>query len=133
MASIPSVIFDDVDGRYLEGSLEDRYDRVKVETQIQDAVDEALSHWRDRILSRLASGVLTPNSYKRVIATVVLRIVRNPEGYANESDGGYSYGLRVQVASGFLVFTPDDIATLSGIQMSSTPGTIGVGLDGGWG
>lgn len=132
MASIPAVLFADVDSRYLEGSLMDRYDQAKVETQIQDAVDFALSRWRDRILSRLASGVLTDNLYKRTIADAVLRVVRNPEGYSNESDGGYAYGLRAQVASGNLWFTDEDIATLAGVQVSSAPGTIGIGLDRGW-
>jgi len=132
MASIPTVTFRDVDNRYLEGNLEDRYDQAKVEVQIQDAVDYALSRWRARITSRLATGKLTPNLYKRVIADAVLRVTRNPEGYASEGDGGYNYALRAQVASGNLWFTDEDIATLAGAQIVSTPGTIGLGLDRGW-
>lgn len=132
MVSIPSIAFEDVDQRYLEGNLEDRYDQTKVMGQVVDAVDFANSRWRAQILSRLASGVLTENLYKRTIADAVLRVVRNPEGLANESDGGYAYGLRAQVASGNLWFTPEDIATLAGATMSTMPGTIGIGMDRGW-
>lgn len=130
--AIPDVTFDDVDKRYLEDDLASRQDQVKVETQIQDAADFARSRWRAQIESRLASGLLTENLYKRVIADAVLRVVRNPEGYQNESDGGYSYGLRAQVASGNLWFTEDDVATLAGVLTQSLPGTIGIALDRGW-
>lgn len=133
MASLPQVSFEDVDSRYLEGSLADRFDQSNVETQIADAIDYANSRWRVQILSRLASGTLTENLYKRTVSDAVLRVVRNPEGYANEADGGYSYGLRPAVASGNLWFTADDIETLAGIGTASTPGTIGIGLDRGWG
>jgi hypothetical protein len=129
---IVPVSFDDVNSRYLEGDLADRYDQSKVETQIQDAVDYASGRWGDRIRARLASGRLTENLYKRVIADAVLRVTRNPEGFSNESDGSYAYGLRAQVASGNLWFTDDDIETLAGVQGKTFPGTIGVGLDRGW-
>lgn len=133
MTAIPTVTFSDVDGRYLEGDLGDRYDQAKVITQIQDAVDFALSRWRARIESRLASGVLTSNLYRRTIANAVLCVLKNPEGYTGESDGGYSYGLRKEVASGELGFTDKDIENLTGLTDQSSIGTIGVGLDKGWG
>lgn len=132
MASVPGLVFDDVNGRYLEGNLEDRYDQADVMTQVVDAVDFANSRWRAQILSRLASGVLTENLYKRTIADAVLRVLRNPEGYQNESDGGYAYGLRPDVASGNLWFTVQDIATLAGSTVSTLPGTISIGTDRGW-
>ena len=133
MASTPVVSFEDVNNRHLEGDLEEQYSRSDVETQIQDAVDYAADHWGTLIESRISGGQLRPNSYKRIIANAVLRVVRNPEGYTSESEGGYSYGLRSTVSSGDLWFTDDEIATLSGIKPVTVPGTIGVRLDRGWG
>jgi hypothetical protein len=37
-----------------------------------------------------------------VEAEMVLRLIRNPEGYSQESDGNYSYAIYQQVASGRL-------------------------------
>lgn len=131
-SSIPDVSFDDVNDRYLEGDLADRYDQSKVDVQIQDAVDYASSRWRAQIESRLAAGTLTNNLYKRTVADAVLRVIRNPEGYANEADGGYSYGLRPAVASGNLWFTDSDIETFIGVPVPMVPGTVGIGLSRGW-
>jgi hypothetical protein len=132
MASTPIVSYDDVNRRFLEGDLEEQYSRADVETQITDAVDYAADHWGSLIESRISSGRLRPNSYKRIIANAVLRVVRNPEGYTSESEGGYSYGLRSTVSSGDLWFTDDEIATLSGVSKVTIPGTIGVRVDKGW-
>jgi hypothetical protein len=132
MASTPSVTFEDVNDRYLEGNLEDLFDRDKVETQIEDAVDYASTRWGSVIELRISGGQLSGNLYRRTVANAVLRVLRNPEGYANESDGGYAYGLRPDVASGNLWFTGDDIETLRGVVQTVGPGTISMGLDRGW-
>jgi hypothetical protein len=130
MDGIPEVIVDDVKNRY-EGDIS-VFDPTYVETQIQDAVDHALSRWRAEITSRLASGELTPNLYKRVIANAVLRVIRNPQGFSNENDGGYGYGLRATVASGDMWFTDDDIESLAGPQNKTVPRTIRLGVERGW-
>ena len=133
MASTPVVSFDDVASRYLEGNLEDQFNRQQVETQIADAVDYVAGRWGTSITSRVSGGQLTVNLYKRVIANAVLRVLRNPEGYTSESEGGYSYGLRATVSSGDLWFTDDEIAMLSGAGDTLAPGSFGIGLDRGWG
>ncbi|MEO6084434.1 MAG: Gp19/Gp15/Gp42 family protein [Umezawaea sp.] len=51
---------------------------------------------------RVNSGALARDAVVMVEADMVLRLVRNPEGYAQESDGNYSYMLRTDVASGRL-------------------------------
>jgi len=131
MGDIPSVSVDDVKNRY-EGDLT-VFEAAYVTTQIADAVDHALSRWRVEITSRLASGDLTPNLYKRVIANAVLRVIRNPQGFSNENDGGYGYGLRATVASGDMWFTDDDIESLAGPQNKTVPRTIRLGVERGWG
>jgi hypothetical protein len=101
---------------------------------VADAVALADDRWRVKIESRLASGTLSPDSYKRIIANAVLRVLRNPEGYSSENEGGYGNSRRATVASGDLWFTGDEIEQLTGIspKPSSVPGTISIGLDSGW-
>lgn len=43
-----------------------------------------------------------------VEAEAVLRLIRNPEGYASESDGTYSYQFNPQLASGRLEILPEE-------------------------
>jgi hypothetical protein len=128
---IPEVGIDDVETRY-EGDIT-VFDSDYVEAQIQDAVDFALSRWRAEITSRLASGDLTQNLYKRIIANAVLRVIRNPQGFSNENDGGYGYGLRATVASGDMWFTDDDIESLAGPRNKTVPRSIRLGVERGWG
>lgn len=131
MASV-TVSKEDVAVRY-DGELLSEFPEAYIEAQIADAVDYADSRWLARIESRLASGKLTPNLYKRTIADAVLRVARNPGGLASENEGGYGYSTRANVASGNLWFTADDIANLIGATGPSLPGTVSVGLDRGWG
>jgi hypothetical protein len=51
----------------------------------------------------------------QVEADVVLRLVRNPEGYRSESDGTYTYEFNTAMASGKLEITREDWITL-GLQ-----------------
>jgi len=131
MASV-TVTPDDVNARY-EGDLLSEYDETYVKTQIADAVDWSDARWSALIESRLASGALTKNLYRRTIATAVLRVTRNPGGVTSENEGGYGIGVRADVASGNLWFTADEIANLIGVPTSLMPGTISLGLDRGWG
>lgn len=131
MDALPTVEFDDVDSRY-DGDLSTEFEQGYVEAQIQDAVDFSTARWRDKILSRLASGALTPNLYRRVISDVVLRVIRNPGGLASENEGGVGYSTRVSVASGDMRFMDSDVETLCGSTSTVVPGTIGIGLDRGW-
>lgn len=134
MASV-TVTVPDVVGRYLEGDLLSEFTQEQVQTQITDAVDWSDLRWRSLIDGRIASGVLTPNLYKRTVADAVLRVMRNPGGLASENEGGYGYSTRAAVASGNLWFTADDIETLSGVQLNpqTRPGTVSIGLHGSWG
>lgn len=130
MASV-QVSADDVQARF-EGDL-GAFDPKLVTTMIQDAVDYADRRWGLVIEQQLANGNLTANLYKRTIAIAVLRVLRNPQGYASEGDAGYSYSLRAQVASGSLWFTDDEIETLTGPQSKTVPRMMRLGLEPGWG
>lgn len=41
-------------------------------------------------------------------ADAVLRLVRNPEGYSSETDGGYTYQLQSDLSSGKLTITDEE-------------------------
>ena len=45
---------------------------------------------------------------KQVEAEAVLRLVRNPEGFASETDGDYTYEVIQALASGVLEITPEE-------------------------
>jgi hypothetical protein len=131
MASV-TVEVSDVAARY-EGDLESEFRSDYISTQITDAVALADAHWGDAINSRLSSGALPATVYKRIIANAVLRVLRNPEGYTSENEGGYGNSRRVVVASGDLWFTEEEAAQLSGISAGGPgPGTVGIALDRGW-
>jgi hypothetical protein len=123
----------DLHDRY-EGDLLTRYSVEYLSVKIDDAVALVQGECPS-VPTRLASGALLPNNYKRIIADVILRVVRNPEGYSTEAEGGASYGHSAVVASGNLWLTQMDIDVLNGVPRAgrSSPQTVGVGTDGGWG
>ena len=126
------VSVDDVADRY-EGVLADQFRTEYIQTKIDDTIDKAASRWGSRIQARLDEGTLTVNGFKSVIAEAVLRVLRNPDGYTNETEGNYSYGLNKQVASGYLMFTRDNISDLVGFTSAhSQIGTSTIGLHGNW-
>lgn len=58
--------------------------------------------------SKVTSGVLDIDSVIMVEADAVLRLIRNPDGYLEETDGNYSYSISQQVASGRLEILADE-------------------------
>ena len=91
----------------------------EAETQIVHArLDDAELLLRSRIPdldARITSGRLDKAVVVMVEADMVLRLVRNPEGYQQESDGNYSYMLRSDVASGRLTVLANEW-TLLGVR-----------------
>ncbi|TCO56794.1 Gp19/Gp15/Gp42 family protein [Actinocrispum wychmicini] len=57
------------------------------------------------LAERVTTGVLPKAIVVMVESDMVLRLIRNPEGYTQESDGNYSYMISSQVASGRLEVT----------------------------
>lgn len=52
----------------------------------------------------------------RVVVDMVLRVLKNPDGYNREQDGDYGYGLAAGAASGTLELLPSERRRLSGRQ-----------------
>lgn len=51
-------------------------------------------------------------------ADVVLRLVRNPEGYISETDGSYTYQLQTDLSGGRLVVLNDEWTALGVFRLS---------------
>jgi hypothetical protein len=93
-------------GRGLESS-----ETLMVETRLADA---------ERMLKRripdLPSMAANDEDFRaeviRVEAEMILRLVKNPDGYSQESDGNYSYAIYQAVASGKLEVTDDEWESL---------------------
>jgi len=49
---------------------------------------------------------------------VVLRLVRNPEGYLSETDGNYTYQLQTDLSGGRLVILDDEWTALGVFRLS---------------
>lgn len=121
----------DVKDRY-EGDLTTRFSEQYLQTKLDDAI-ALIDGECPTVAERYASGALSANNFKRVVADVVLRVVRNPGGYASEGEAGVSYTLRASVASGDLYLTKKDVALLTGRRdIKSLAGTVSIGVDAGW-
>lgn len=96
---------DDVQARY-EQDLDDRLIAI-VTTRLGDA--ELLIRHRIKDLDdQVTANTLDVEIVKLVESEMVLRLIRNPEGYSQESDGNYSYAIYQQVASGKLEVTDNE-------------------------
>jgi hypothetical protein len=109
----------------------DGFEETYVNGRIREATDRIRSRWGSIVESRLASGAVSEDLFKDVVARAVLRIIRNPEGFTGETEGNYQYQKRATVASGYLLFTDEDIIDLVGVNTRTLPGTVRVGLYGG--
>lgn len=100
--------FDDVQERF-HRELED-VDRVLVETRLKDAEGKIRRRIRD-----LDEKILDPEYMAlvvRICADAVIRLIKNPDGYVQETDGNYTYMLSQQLAEGSLRIEPDEWSDL---------------------
>lgn len=128
-----SMTVDKLKERY-EGDLTVRFSDTYLQVKIEDA-EELIAGDHPTVAGRLASGVLSQNNYQRIVAAIVFRVIRNPDGLTSESEGGVSVGRNLNVASGDMWITDKEIATLTGVKPSasrSLPGTASIGVDAGW-
>lgn len=96
--------FDDVQERF-HRELED-VDRVLIETRLKDAEGKIRRRVRD-----LDDKVLDPEYMALVVRTcadAVIRLIKNPDGYVQETDGNYTYMLSQQLAEGRLRIEQDE-------------------------
>jgi len=89
----------DVENRWVR-ELSDE-ETTLVETRLADA--ERMIRRRVQDLdAKISAGDIDEEDVKQVEAEAVLRLLRNPEGFTQESDGNYTYQLSQRLASGRL-------------------------------
>lgn len=129
-----SMTLDDLKGRF-EGDLNTRYTDTYLEIKIEDAI-ALIDGDHPTVQSRITSGALSINNYKRIVTAIVFRVIRNPEGYTSENEGGAGYERNQNVASGDMWITDKEIETLTGVAPKggrTMPATASIGIDAGWG
>lgn len=93
-------------GRTLDSS-----ETLIVNARLNDAELLIKSRIRD-LDARIDAGTILEDAVVMVEADMVIRLIRNPEGYTQESDGNYSYMVDARVASGRLTVLDDEWALL---------------------
>lgn len=123
MANSLGLTFDQVSDSY-EGTIHSSK-RAWVERKTDEAVRELLSKVPD-ILTRIEAGTLDPDLVRDKAIGAVLRVVRNPTGYEQESEGDYSYRLNNRVASGDIWYPESDLVSLGWVnaQRRDMPRTV---------
>ncbi|ERB55490.1 hypothetical protein N806_31205 [Rhodococcus sp. P27] len=78
----------------------------ELDTETQALVETRLEDVERRILSRIPTlaekvldGTVDPEDIITVEADAVVRLVRNPDGYVQETDGSYSYMISTELAN----------------------------------
>lgn len=80
-------------------------------TQVATRLDDAEELIRLRIPDlddRITAGTLRERLVVMVEAEAVMRLIRNPDGITQETDGNYSYSVSSAVASGRLTIEPNE-------------------------
>lgn len=95
-------------------------EQTLIETRLEDAERMIERGLRRRGLTTLADRITNDltdeDDVIQVEADVVLRLVRNPDGYLSETDGNYMYQVSQDLATGKLKILPDDWEALGVID-----------------
>lgn len=94
-----------------------------VNTRLGDAERLILRRIPD-LADQITAGDIDVEDVKQVEAEAVLRVVRNPDGYRQETDGNYSYMLSAEAASGVLGITPGEwriLGVATGVMFAIDP------------
>lgn len=67
------------------------------------------------LAARIAAGTQDLTAVADAISAAVLRVVRNPAGFASETEANYAYTVDRTVAGGKLFFTGDDLALVRAV------------------
>lgn len=79
-------------------------------TGLLDAAEAKLLRMRQGLRSWIQDGSVDPDLVTWALVSAVLRVLRNPAGYASESVGDLSYRLSSAAATGLLTFTAEELA-----------------------
>lgn len=101
--------FEDVQNRF-HREIEPE-DRRLIETRLLDAENKIRIRIQD-LDYQMDQEPLLRDTVVRICAEAVLRLIRNPDGYVQESDGNYTYMMQQRLEEGKLTITHDEWADL---------------------
>lgn len=107
----------DVEARFTR-ALDTDETRV-VDTRLGDAELIIKSEIPD-LDTQVTDGIISQPVLVMIEADMVLRLIKNPEGYTQENDGAYGYSISARVASGVLEVLPSEWALLGKSQGAYT-------------
>ncbi|HVV11581.1 Gp19/Gp15/Gp42 family protein [Amycolatopsis sp.] len=87
-------------------------DEQRVVTTRLDDAERMLRRRVPDLADQIAAGTIDQGDVVMIEADMVLRLIRNPDGYKTETDGNYSYTISAEVASGRLQVLADEWALL---------------------
>lgn len=99
-------VFEDVAGAYESVLPEGK--RAWIENLIGKA-ERLLLKRVPSLAARIAAGTQDVQSVIDAVVAAVLRVVRNPTGFASETEANYAYTVDRTVAGGKLFYTGDDL------------------------
>lgn len=94
----------------------DESEATIVSTRLEDAEELIFQRIPD-LAQKIADGKLRQRLVVMVECEAVIRLIRNPEGYTQETDGNYSYTIDARVASGRLSILSEEW-TMLGVSRS---------------
>jgi len=106
--SWPAVVESDIVSRF---RALDEDEKSVIETMIADAQDIVQDAAED-------AGIPEPTTergqrtYKRIVASIVIRVLRNPDGYLTETTDGYTYRRDSALSSGALYVSDAEVEQL---------------------
>lgn len=96
---------EDVEARFYRPLEED--ERRVVSARLEDAEMILRARIPD-LLDKVAAGEISEDIVVMIEVDMVLRILKNPEGYSQETDGNYSYSISSRASSGVLEVLPSE-------------------------
>ena len=79
-------------------------------------LDDAWAYLIDRLPlleANMTAGTVSSANVVRVVCAMVLRLLKNPNGYDSESIDDYTYRRNAIMAPGLLMATPDELADIT--------------------
>jgi hypothetical protein len=85
---------------------------INASTFLEDAWAMLLGR-RPSLEADMIAGKVMEENVRRVLAAMVLRVLKNPEGYDSETIDDYTYRRNALVSAGLLHVTPDELADIT--------------------
>lgn len=92
---------------------------TSAEALIAPTLIDDVEAWAMLAVPTLEAALVSPSAafaqnVKRILATAIIRVLKNPQAYRSESDGDYSYSFDRVVSSGELNLSAADLRMLGG-------------------